>query len=590
MINPELQKYVSTSLEGGHDAANVRHALLSAGWDPKDVDEALATASTPVVAVPPAATTNAPGATAVAEPEKKHELPIKKILVAGAAVLVILVLGGGAFAAYKSGLLPGAGMADAELLAGLPANLQAIESATYEGSLTFESVPRDAGARPFNIDEYYLDTESDLDQELPEFASYLEGVSESYAYLPSEILVRVTAGGSTANTDETNTDGKFHASADIMLADFSLSAGAELLKKGENAYFRINKSPSLFFDLSALKDKWVAITPQDSGSAAGFMDPEYIQKFLSEKRGENSNGLEQLRLFYGMAHEEGAIATVGNPTSERLNGQNTRLFRLALAHEKLPALYARAARELEEKYGTNAIVKFDQKTADYLVSPEWNKLAEYLAENTTFEVWLDAKTGQLAKFSASIRVIPPDEVQKLKNIQYVLRFDLALTDVNRPVVIDAPMDAMSWDDAVILLSGKSREEVFAERQARNISDIRRALDTYHEYASAYPNTLDELIVSYEDLYAKFPTDDTFAEMRAESFGSSKLLDKVPSDAYTKETYNYSRASDDYVIEYNVNLPQGSTDSFLLGQVVNGVNHATSEFMSRENGSTGDFSF
>lgn len=612
MINPELQKYVATSLEGGHDATNVRHALLAAGWAEQDVDAALAaaqnpaapaTAASPAASAGPAATTMGPsnamgdrpaatqGTSATpagnAEPvatDTKNRLPAKKLAIAGAAVLFVLVAGGVGFAFYNGTWSLGGGMADAELLANLPANLQKIDSATYEGVLSFESVPREAGAAPFNIHEYYVPGSDDLSgQDLPEFAYSLEGISESYAYLPADISVSFTAGGSTASTDEATTDAKFHAGVEVDLADFSLSAGGELLKKGENVYFRIDKAPSLFIDLSALKDKWVAITPQDSGAALGFLDPESLQDFLNKENDDNTGALEQLRLLYGIAYEEGAVTTVGQAASEKLGEQNTRRFRLTLVGSELPDLYARASRELEEKYGDNAIVKFDQKTADYLVSQEWNKLAAYLTNSIAFDVWVDSKTGQLAKFSTSIRIVPPDEVQKLKDIQYVLGFALTLTDVNQPVTIQAPIDAMNWDDAVVLLSGKSREEVFAERQVQSVSSIRRALEDYHEYAAAYPDTLEGLHMTYAELYEKFPSDDRWLQMRAESTGSDQVLERIPVDAYTKQPYNYRRDGADYVIEYSVAMPQNVSDSYSLSQVVNGVNHATSDALSTEKG-------
>jgi hypothetical protein len=49
MINPELQKYVETSLGDNFDAAAVRHALVAAGWSPTDVDAALAAAQGPQI-------------------------------------------------------------------------------------------------------------------------------------------------------------------------------------------------------------------------------------------------------------------------------------------------------------------------------------------------------------------------------------------------------------------------------------------------------------------------------------------------------------------------------------------------------------
>ncbi|MGH7485540.1 MAG: hypothetical protein ACREMY_08035, partial [bacterium] len=47
MINPELEKYVRTSLANNLEPSNIKRVLVAADWDPNDVDAALAAVQNP---------------------------------------------------------------------------------------------------------------------------------------------------------------------------------------------------------------------------------------------------------------------------------------------------------------------------------------------------------------------------------------------------------------------------------------------------------------------------------------------------------------------------------------------------------------
>lgn len=557
MVNPEIEKYVDTSLKTNMDVASIKRILVAAGWDPQDVDDSIAAVQNPGQrAAEPGAAMASPILATVAikaEVGPKKSISKKILVIAGIVVLLLLVAGGVAFAFYK-GILTFGGISDAELMAKLPDNLQAINSATYEGTLQLASEPREANTIPFNARDYYNSTSSPTNVwpttlVMAPSTSFLQGIDDSYGMLPSDVAVSVTAGGSSANGGTSTTDAIFHAGADIKSADFNVSVDADFLKKNSTLYFRINKFPSFFIDFSALKSKWVAVTSEDLGNGGiSFFDASSIQGFVNGSQNNNKKWLEQVRLLYSLAAADGVVLNNAPATSEKLGNENVRHFHLALAKDKMAGFYARATKELSDKYGKDTIWKFDQKTADYIASPEFGKLFDYLKANTFFDVWLNAETGQLAKVSYSLRMVPPANIEKLKDIQYVLRMALTLKDVNKPQVIEAPAGAMGFDDAQILLSGKSREEEITKSandsvRLADISTLKNAISLYLADVSIPKICPNKNKVYTSDKGTDAVDGSGWLPVNLNDIRSGSPLNKLPRDHENKDSYVYSYKCD-----------------------------------------------
>jgi hypothetical protein len=107
MNNPEIEKYVDTSMRNGMEAASVKRILMAAGWDGDQVDKAIATwtetnnSSGGSAASKSGLKTNSAIAAAAGLQAKPKRSVFKTILaVFGVIILLVLIAGGVVFFLY----------------------------------------------------------------------------------------------------------------------------------------------------------------------------------------------------------------------------------------------------------------------------------------------------------------------------------------------------------------------------------------------------------------------------------------------------------------------------------------------------------
>jgi hypothetical protein len=98
------------------------------------------------------------------------------------------------------------------------------------------------------------------------------------------------------------------------------------------------------------------------------------------------------------------------------------------------------AEAAKSKTGELSSFVAEQGTLDYLQSPEFDEVFDYLDQNTSVAVWVD-RNGFPAAVQYTLRVVPPDTALQLKDKQVNFIFKLAFSGINEPVIIETPSDS-----------------------------------------------------------------------------------------------------------------------------------------------------
>jgi len=100
----------------------------------------------------------------------------------------------------------------------------------------------------------------------------------------------------------------------------------------------------------------------------------------------------------------------------------------------------------ENKEKNSDIQTISENIDTYLQSEEFNQLFEYLEKNSTTSIWTDENDFP-AIIENTMKVIPPDTAENLKENQIVYTIRSSLSDINIPITLTAPEDSISWKEA-----------------------------------------------------------------------------------------------------------------------------------------------
>ncbi len=551
MISPELDSYVTNARKQGLTNDQIKQELIKNGWSVSDVDAAMAISSSPSPMPQPPLEPD-PFTPETSQTPKNY----KKIFVGTIVALLIL---GGSTLAYTQQLWPFTlvGPSQQNLVADLPAKLETINFFGYSMTFALASQPRETNTQPLTKELL------NLDDSLGNFTDFLDALQS----LPSSLDVKFTiAGDSQTNTEALGT--QFHADLALAMGDFNFAMDADFLTKNETYFLKVNKFPGLFFDIEAIKGKWIKITSEELKDS-GYDFITESTEFGTEQGMRTGSVTEQLRKLYTLALQENFLALTPSTTKRADVPRGIQRFSVSSDQSKLSSFYQHATDNLKS-YGEDAILKFDQKTFDTLQSQKFATLYSYLQNNTTFEVWIDGKTGYPAKLFHTFRIVPdPAYAPNLQDKQFIFSLTSDLSKINQPVTFTEPVEALTFEEARFILTGETRELSLIRKQISNIYRIRSALELYYDLVGSYPETLSELVTH-----------------------ERKLLSSLPTDSFTKTVFPYSSTKKDYLLTYTIQLPKIQGESKFSSEIedyrerfVDGINHATSKFISQETKST-----
>jgi hypothetical protein len=289
-----------------------------------------------------------------------------------------------------------------------------------------------------------------------------------YQYLPVELKAQLNIGGQSQLDTSKSNDAAYTASGKLELGSTSFGAGLDIVKKAEDFYVRLNDAPSFgFFDLAALKGKWVKITPDDTKNSSLGAILASPSKSVNNQSGRF---IKQFELLFKVLDQDKVITVVKELPMEKINTVQSYHYEITLAEPKLADAYRDFTTQLQKDFGDAAIVQYAKETEDYLRTQEFATTYAAEQKKTTVELWVDATSYLPTRVSYTYTFVPPNSVEKLKGTEYRSQVTVGLTDINKPIVVTAPVDTISVIQAQSLMTGQSVDEI--QKQGNGNVDAR----------------------------------------------------------------------------------------------------------------------
>lgn len=477
---------------------------------------------------------------------------------------------------------------------------EAIDAVSGKYSYTPPKI--DGKKATFNKDSLsYFYSYSELKPKLPEFINIVSFVNGAILYLPSDTDINLDVSGMAQSQQEKVPDTSLKAGVSAKFSDMSYNAGAELLKKDENIYFKLNQFPSLFLGntLDKIKQKWIQIKPDDL--------TDYGVGDLVKKDNElKQQVLEQLKSLFNLAITDQVLAGSDKAEKEKIGGKIYYKYSLSFNKDKVKNFYKDLTEKFNEEFKDSALIKFDQATYDYMQSPAFDTLYDYIDKNAKFYYYVDPQSEYPFMFKYQIRLVPDEQASSsgffgyskpASDKEFILTLSVSLKDINKTIKIDAPQDFMPFMDAQIAMTGQTKEQYLMQKQITNIAAIRKALTYYYLFSGQYPSSLDELKKTYKEIkFVSVPklrdNNETYLYKNIETykkqFESVPLMKNIPADAYSGNPYQYQRIvndpkitwGEDYNIIFSINLPpyeKGKMPPYSIYRNYGSLNKTTNQY-------------
>lgn len=310
---------------------------------------------------------------------------------------------------------------------------------------------------------------------------FLVTLQESSAFAPAEFSADASIG---ATADLKKADWKFNIGASGDFGDLSYKVNVDFLRKDKTYYFRINNIPSIFLgSFPVAKGEWVKIS--STATTTDSYDPisSYAAGIPKAEESYKKNKDEFMRLFkktIEIADSNELIAFKSNPKQETINERKLYRYDLTLKKESIVPFYKELIQEVENgNYKTDEPLIVDKSLLDYLQTPEFDQVFDYVNDNTSLTVWVDTE-GFPAILEYSMRLVPPDTALQLKDKQVTTVFKLAINDINKNVTIDAPKTTKTLEDIVGASLKEARANGANAEIKSNLANIRANAELYYD--------------------------------------------------------------------------------------------------------------
>ncbi|MFH0828711.1 MAG: thioredoxin domain-containing protein [Candidatus Kerfeldbacteria bacterium] len=411
--------------------------------------------------------------------------------------------------------------------------------------------------------------------------------SSLFQYIPSDINL---TGGITlyieADKKLSQADGSIRIDGSYTGSDVSAAVDVEARKKGEELYGIINKFPNLFVDTTAIKGKWVKLTSDDSD----WYDPKSLDEIDTRKF------IDTFKRIFKLALKEKLYTVKQKLPAETIAGVKSEHYLITYDPTKVAAVYDAF---ITEERANNKNVDAYETLHKSLIDPEYLAMQQRVADNSRVEVWVDKVNGYLRQVKSDLVIVPPENVEKLKDKQFLISMTLTLEKVNQKVSIDAPGNPIDLDEATRLLTGITKEDQQAEKQISRITELRTVLNAYQQKVGSYPDSLDQLTPKMREWNEQCTKDAQARNANANTNGSSysqmndpydyncytyKKYEKKSvniTDVYTEKTYAHTKDGDDFKVTYQLTFSDSPRYSYYKETYANGTNTMTSKDYSLE---------
>ena len=462
--------------------------------------------------------------------------------------------------------------------------LTEIESVESTFALGFEAQARETSAKPFDLEAI----RSALPENDANRTQFTDDFEAGFKSIPGDISLLLEATGFTERPKadkpidlEASLSGRYQSGGATFEGEINLR------KVGEVVYVNIPMFP-LLLDVSAIEDKWVAITKSDlTDSEYG----SYIGLFTGNSQGNLPTSQQivgQLKVILSAAQSEKFIEIDKSLGQQKIDGINAEGFRLKMDPAKAAAFYRKVADNLSSEFGSQAVIKFDQSTADSLAKPDIQEFLNQLVDSATFDLWVDPANAWPVKFDYRLRLVPPDSNEKLKDKQFLLTLSMTFKKINSGQSVAKPGNTIDLDEAVRLITGVSKEEQDFGKQTRRITDLQTALGRYYNSRNTYPNQLNDLQPALKEIANECQSGFQNANTSSTGFGlediSCNMIQsyadqtELSKDVYTDKTFGYTKDGADFKVTYEIRYFDGMSD-YDKTLYVDGQNTMTSKLRS-----------
>jgi len=416
-------------------------------------------------------------------------------------------------------------------------------------------------------------------------------VAQLETVIPADLSGAFSFGGTLDTTKERPIDGRAHIGGILSFGDANFAFDAEGIKKGAKYFGIVNKLPSFFSAMGALRGKWISLTEED---LKNYGYASFYESLVPSEESERKAKLEKVRAQWKtllqIASQEGVVVISGTPEKIQAGEEEFTQYRLALVKEKILPFYEHATEALAS-YEKESILPRDKKTIEYLKGENFSLIAEYVKNSTTFTLLMDEK-GFPAKVELLSRYVPSPDARFLKEKQINFTLTSTLKDINETPLIEEPKESITFDDLMAELTGKSKEELRLEQQAANVAKLKGAINQYYEWTGAYPETLADLKKLHKDV-PHTPASTTNATYSSgfsmdEYYKELPFLKNIPIDLYTKQQFpyrSYMSGAPMYDFTYMMEIPpyKGTVNPsvYAFAEAVGEYGSANGKMLSRE---------
>jgi hypothetical protein len=304
-------------------------------------------------------------------------------------------------------------------------------------------------------------------------------------YLPAQLSASFSVGATTDWSQKDRADWKFNVDATGDFGDLTYKVDADALKKDSVYYFRINNIPSILGDLSSYKGIWVKVDTATSSSNdfLGGNDLSYLASGLPDAEAsykkERGAVADLLKSAASIADGVSLIRFKNPPRSEQVDGRQFYRYDLAINKDAIVPFYTQVIAEAKKnpQLSSDPLLA-DEGLLDYLRSPEFDAVFAYYDANTTLTAWVDP-AGFPSIVEYGLRFVPADSATALKDKQARLTFKLSLSDIDKPVTIEAPVDAKDLKEL------ESTGPLAAAREKGKDAAVQSNLSTIQTQAEIY---------------------------------------------------------------------------------------------------------
>lgn len=470
-----------------------------------------------------------------------------------------------------------------------------MKTANYDTKINMRFGEKDEAVELFNFSKAMLFSEGG------EVSNILtEGIDMFIESLPENISLNTAANG-VYNQTKISNDGKLVMSGALIFDKNSIEYDIETLKIKDEVFVKVKKINFPFFNIDSIKDVWIRLTKKEVAddlndliSLEGFNLLSNMKSVLGNQTSEKENKEDQsiqkqLATILEVADDTKVFEIVDVPKKIELDDSRTVYeYEVRLNLVNAITFAETISPKLKAEFGDIALMQFTPADIEKLKKPSFVYVYQYFINHSKFIIAIDSK-GHPAYIKNDLRfAMKGEKVVKQMNINIENYF----SNINQEVKIETPLDAISYNEAIAIISNKSIEEILSNNQYIKINEIRKAIEEYEFFNGEVPISLDDLRNTTANL--AIPSLALLYET-----STDPIYAKSINDIFTELPFVYQKDDKfDYSLTYNMFLPKHSQNkiipnayyiidkSDLKKEIIhltyaNGVNTATRNILSKE---------